>query len=108
MIFEMRTYLMKPGSIPEVEKRFFDEIGKAMSLAEARVKANPNDTKGEWRYYLARSDDYGATWHTSGPRASAARDISSSARCSSASAASREAALRPYGASCGASVACGS
>jgi hypothetical protein len=22
----------------------------------------PNDTKGEWRYYLARSDDYGATW----------------------------------------------
>ena len=22
MIFEMRTYLMKPGSIPEVEKRF--------------------------------------------------------------------------------------
>jgi hypothetical protein len=24
--------------------------------------ANPNDTKGEWRYYVARSDDYGATW----------------------------------------------
>src|SRR3954453_17889543 len=24
--------------------------------------ATPNDTKGEWRYYLARSDDYGATW----------------------------------------------
>src|SRR5436190_4648298 len=23
---------------------------------------NPNDTKGEWRYYVARSDDYGATW----------------------------------------------
>ena len=22
MIFEMRTYLMKPGSIPEVEKRW--------------------------------------------------------------------------------------
>jgi hypothetical protein len=24
--------------------------------------ANPNDTKGEWRYYVARSDDYGGTW----------------------------------------------
>src|SRR3954453_4871230 len=23
---------------------------------------NPNDTKAEWRYYLARSDDFGATW----------------------------------------------
>ena len=22
----------------------------------------PDDTKGEWRYYLARSDDYGASW----------------------------------------------
>jgi hypothetical protein len=22
----------------------------------------PNDTKAEWRYYVARSDDYGATW----------------------------------------------
>jgi hypothetical protein len=24
--------------------------------------ATPDDTKGEWRYYLARSDDYGASW----------------------------------------------
>jgi hypothetical protein len=24
--------------------------------------ASPNDAKGEWRYYLARSGDYGATW----------------------------------------------
>jgi hypothetical protein len=23
---------------------------------------SPDDPKGEWRYYLARSDDYGATW----------------------------------------------
>src|SRR3954453_12403675 len=23
---------------------------------------NPNDTKAEWRYYLARSDDFGKTW----------------------------------------------
>src|SRR3954449_1849998 len=24
--------------------------------------ATPNDKKAEWRYYVARSDDYGATW----------------------------------------------
>jgi hypothetical protein len=24
--------------------------------------ATPNDPKAEWRYYVARSDDYGATW----------------------------------------------
>src|SRR3954463_7152191 len=24
---------------------------------------NPNDTKAEWRYYVARSDDYGASWN---------------------------------------------
>jgi hypothetical protein len=24
---------------------------------------NPNDTKAEWRYYVARSEDYGATWN---------------------------------------------
>jgi len=35
----------KIDTTPEIEKRFFDEIGKAMSLAEARLKANPNDTK---------------------------------------------------------------
>src|SRR6266481_6034992 len=35
----------KIDTTPEIDKRFFDEIGKAMSLAEARLKANPNDTK---------------------------------------------------------------
>src|SRR5438105_14596743 len=41
------SFLRRPkiDTTPEVEKRFFDEIGKAMSLAEARVKANPNDTR---------------------------------------------------------------
>src|SRR6476646_1035738 len=28
----------------------------------AQNVANPNDTKGEWRFYMARSKDYGATW----------------------------------------------
>jgi hypothetical protein len=28
----------------------------------SRTAKTPNDTKAEWRYYLARSDDYGATW----------------------------------------------
>src|SRR6266481_1895968 len=41
------SFLRRPkiDTTPEIEKRFFDEIGKAMSLAEARVKANPNDAK---------------------------------------------------------------
>src|SRR5882724_5076474 len=41
------SFIRRPkiDTTPEVEKRFFDEIGKATSLAEARLKANPNDTK---------------------------------------------------------------
>src|SRR5713101_9842178 len=41
------SFLRRPkiDTTPEIEKRFFDEIGKAMSLAEARLKANPNDPK---------------------------------------------------------------
>jgi hypothetical protein len=31
----------------------------------AQNVTSPDDTKGEWRYYLARSDDYGATWDRS-------------------------------------------
>jgi len=34
MIFEMRTYLLQPGSVPEVEKRF----GEALT---ERVKVSP-------------------------------------------------------------------
>lgn len=28
----------------------------------AQNVTDPNDTNGQWRYYLARSNDYGATW----------------------------------------------
>src|SRR5258706_403932 len=38
MIFEMRTYLLQPGSVPEVEKRFGEaltERGKLSPLAAA-------------------------------------------------------------------------
>jgi len=33
MIFEMRTYLMKPGSLPEVEKRFGDGLPARAKLS---------------------------------------------------------------------------
>src|SRR6266851_4370097 len=41
------SFLRRPriDTTPEVEKRFFDEVQKAISLAEARLKTNPNDTK---------------------------------------------------------------
>src|SRR5713101_6409340 len=41
------SFLRRPKieTTPEIEKRFFDEIQKAVNLAEARLKANPNDPK---------------------------------------------------------------
>src|SRR6266568_1874880 len=41
------SFLRRPkiDTTPEIEKRFFDEIQKAMSLAEARLKSNSKDTK---------------------------------------------------------------
>src|SRR5437762_12540749 len=41
------SFLRRPkiDTTPEIEKRFFDEIGRAMTLAEARLKTNPKDTK---------------------------------------------------------------
>jgi tetratricopeptide (TPR) repeat protein len=41
------SFLRRPkiDTTPEVEKRFFEEVRQAMSLAEARLKTNPNDTK---------------------------------------------------------------
>jgi tetratricopeptide (TPR) repeat protein len=41
------SFLRRPkiDTTPEVEKRFLDEVGKAMELTEARLKTNPNDTK---------------------------------------------------------------
>jgi hypothetical protein len=34
----------------------------AISWYASKNAKTPNDPKAEWRYYLARSDDYGATW----------------------------------------------
>ena len=34
----------------------------AVSWYGSQNAATPNEPKAEWRYYLARSDDYGATW----------------------------------------------
>src|SRR3977135_942731 len=41
------SFLRRPkiDTTPEIEKRFFDEVQKALTLAEARLKTNPNDTK---------------------------------------------------------------
>src|SRR5713226_1514831 len=41
------SFLRRPkiDTTPEIEKRFFDEVQKALSLAEARLKKDPNDTK---------------------------------------------------------------
>src|SRR4029077_18316784 len=41
------SFLRRPkiDTTPEIEKRFFDEIQKAMALAEARLKSNPKDTQ---------------------------------------------------------------
>jgi tetratricopeptide (TPR) repeat protein len=40
------SFLRRPklNPTPEIEKRILDEIGKAMSLSEARLRKNPNDT----------------------------------------------------------------
>jgi len=39
------SFLRRPklNPAPETEKRFLDEIGKAMGLSEARLAKNPND-----------------------------------------------------------------
>lgn len=38
----LRRPKMNPS--PELEKRFLDELGRAMALSEARLRKNPNDT----------------------------------------------------------------
>jgi len=40
------SFLRRPrmNPAPETERRFLDEIGKAMALSQARLKKNPNDT----------------------------------------------------------------
>src|SRR5580692_5514365 len=41
------SFLRRPkiDTTPEAEKRFFDEIQKAMDLAQARLNTNPKDSK---------------------------------------------------------------
>jgi len=41
------SFLRRPkiDTTPEIEKRFQDEIRKAMEISEARLKTNPNDTR---------------------------------------------------------------
>src|SRR6266704_7144502 len=41
------SFLRRPkiDTTPEIEKRFLDEVQKALTLAEARLKTNPNDTR---------------------------------------------------------------
>ena len=53
MIFEMRTYLMKPGSIPEVEKRW------AAALPE-RLKLSP--LAGFWRTEVGQLNQIIHVW----------------------------------------------
>src|SRR5215472_149814 len=41
------SFLRRPkvDTTPEVERKFFEEIQKAMDLAQARLNANPNDAR---------------------------------------------------------------
>jgi len=63
------SFLRRPkiDTTPEIEKLFFDEVQQALSLAEARLKTNPNDTKalyalgvtyglrGNWNFLVRKS-----------------------------------------------------
>jgi len=55
------SFLRRPklNPAPETEKRFLDEIGKAMALSQARLAKNPNDTEAMYALgisYGLRSD----------------------------------------------------
>jgi tetratricopeptide (TPR) repeat protein len=66
---------------PETEKRFLDEIGKAMALSEARLAKNPNDTGAMYALgisYALRSDYYWVVkkaWHDALRDATAAQRL---------------------------------
>jgi tetratricopeptide (TPR) repeat protein len=66
---------------PETEKRILDEIGKAMTLAEAQLKKNPNDTAAMYADGIAyglRSNYYWVVkkaWHDSLRDATSARKL---------------------------------
>ena len=77
------SFLRRPklNPAPETEKRFLDEIGKAMALSEARLAKNPNDTGALYALgisYGLRSDYYWVVkkaWHDSLKDATAARRL---------------------------------
>ena len=75
------SFLRRPklNPSPETEKRFLDEVGKAMQLAQARLAKNPNDTGALYSLgisYGLRSDYYWVvkkSWRDSLRDATAAR-----------------------------------
>jgi tetratricopeptide (TPR) repeat protein len=77
------SFLRRPrmNPAPETEKRFLDEIGKAMALSEARLKTNPNDTGAMYAQgisYGLRSDYFWVvkkSWRDSLKDATAARRL---------------------------------
>lgn len=77
------SFLRRPrlNPPPEMEKRFLEEIAKAMRLAEARLRKDPNDTGALYALgisYGLRSDYYWVVkkaWHDSLKDATAARRL---------------------------------
>ena len=77
------SFLRRPklNPAPGTEKRFLDEIGKAMALSEARLAKNPNDTGALYALgisYGLRSDYYWVVkkaWRDSLNDATAARRL---------------------------------
>jgi tetratricopeptide (TPR) repeat protein len=77
------SFLRRPkmNPAPETEKRFVDEIGKAMALSEARLAKNPNDTGALYALgisYALRSGYYWVVkkaWHDALRDATAARRL---------------------------------
>jgi tetratricopeptide (TPR) repeat protein len=83
MVSGTNSFLRRPklNPAPETEKRFLDEIGKAMALSEARLAKNPNDTGAMYALgisYGLRSNYYWVVkkaWHDSLKDATAARRL---------------------------------
>jgi tetratricopeptide (TPR) repeat protein len=77
------SFLRRPklNPTPEIEKRILEEIGKAMSLADARLKQNPRDTAAMYASGIAyglRANYYWVVkkaWHDSLRDATAARKL---------------------------------
>jgi len=77
------SFLRRPklNPAPATEKRFLDELAKAMSLAEGRLKKNPNDTAAMYSLgisYGLRSNYYWVvkkSWRDSLKDATAARRL---------------------------------